>query len=189
MSGKLKTIPGPADRRRSPKTRRRCACCRRRRRRPTPKTVLQAGGLDALERLRHRPAAAGRPEGAPRPRSRESRRSTPKNPDGWVNIGRVRVQEGDIDGARDGAGEGAGARSGPGARATTSMSRVLRAEGNYDGARRRTCGRCIAQYPRDRVVRNDLGRMLFLQRKYARRSSSSSDARRSIPRTCRRTTT
>ena len=24
----------------------------------------------------------------------------PKNPDGWVNIGRVRVQEGNVDGAR-----------------------------------------------------------------------------------------
>ena len=33
-------------------------------------------------------------------------------------------------------------------------------------ARRRACAGVLAQYPRDRVALNDLGRVLFLQRKY-----------------------
>jgi tetratricopeptide (TPR) repeat protein len=42
---------------------------------------------------------------------------------------------------------------------------VLRAEGNYEGAA--ACLRIVlGQYPRDRVALNDLGRILFLQRKY-----------------------
>ena len=48
----------------------------------------------------------------------------------------------------------------------------------------------LEQYPRDRVVRNDLGRMLFLQRKYAEAVREFSSKRwPSIPRTCRRITT
>jgi tetratricopeptide (TPR) repeat protein len=42
---------------------------------------------------------------------------------------------------------------------------VLRADGNYDGAAARL-HIVLAQYPRDRVAINDLGRILFLQRKY-----------------------
>ena len=37
---------------------------------------------------------------APRLRSRKSLKPIPKNPDGWVNIGRVAVQEGDMERAR-----------------------------------------------------------------------------------------
>jgi len=42
---------------------------------------------------------------------------------------------------------------------------VLRADGNYEGAAARL-RIVLAQYPRDRVALNDLGRILFLQRKY-----------------------
>jgi len=87
------------------------------------------------------------------------------NPDGWVNLGRVAVQEGDMDRART-VLEKALALSPNLARANYFFARVLRADGNYvdSAARLRTV---LIQYPRDRVALNDLGRILFLQRKYS----------------------
>jgi Flp pilus assembly protein TadD len=87
------------------------------------------------------------------------------NPDGWVNIGRCAVQEGDMERART-ALEKALALSPTLARANYFYARVLRAEGNYEGAASRL-RMVLSQYPRDRVALNDLGRILFLQRKYA----------------------
>ncbi len=89
----------------------------------------------------------------------------PQNPDGWVNIGRAAVQEGDMDRART-VLEKALALSPDLARAHFFYSKVLRSDGNYDGAAEHL-RKALAQYPRDRVVLNDLGRILFLQRKYA----------------------
>jgi tetratricopeptide (TPR) repeat protein len=51
------------------------------------------------------------------------------------------------------------------ARANFLYAKVLRADGNYEGAATRL-RKVLAQYPRDRVALNDLGRILFLQRKY-----------------------
>jgi Flp pilus assembly protein TadD len=89
----------------------------------------------------------------------------PDNPDGWVNIGRAAVQEGDMERARK-ALERALALAPDLARSNFFYAKVLRADGNYEGAAQRL-SRVIAQYPRDRVALNDLGRVLFLQRKYA----------------------
>jgi len=88
----------------------------------------------------------------------------PNNPDGWVNLGRCAVQEGDMERARN-VLEKALSISPRLARANYFYARVLRSDGNYDGAaaRLRTV---LSQYPRDRVALNDLGRVLFLQRKY-----------------------
>jgi Tfp pilus assembly protein PilF len=88
----------------------------------------------------------------------------PKNPDGWVNIGRCAVQEGDMERART-VLEKALALNPDLARANYFYARVLRSDGNYSGAGERL-RKVLAQYPRDRVVLNDLGRVLFLQRKY-----------------------
>jgi cytochrome c-type biogenesis protein CcmH/NrfG len=88
----------------------------------------------------------------------------PKNPDGWVNLGRVAVQEGDMVRART-VLENALQLKPELARANYFFARVLRAEGNYDAAAERLL-KVIAQYPQDRVVLNDLGRIYFLQRKY-----------------------
>jgi cytochrome c-type biogenesis protein CcmH/NrfG len=88
----------------------------------------------------------------------------PKNPDGWVNIGRAAVQEGDMDRARAVLNE-ALSLSPDLARAHFFYAKVLRSDGNYDGAAAHL-QRVLAQYPRDRVALNDLGRILFLQRKY-----------------------
>ena len=88
----------------------------------------------------------------------------PNNPDGWVNLGRCAVQEGDMQRARV-VLEKALALSPNLARANFFYAKVLRADGNYDGAAARL-RIVLAQYPRDRVALNDLGRILFLQRKY-----------------------
>jgi tetratricopeptide (TPR) repeat protein len=89
----------------------------------------------------------------------------PKNPDGWVNLGRAGVQEGDMDRARA-VLEKALAISPELARAHFFYAKVLRADGNYDQAADHL-RKVVAQYPRDRVALNDLGRILFLERKYA----------------------
>jgi tetratricopeptide (TPR) repeat protein len=88
----------------------------------------------------------------------------PNNPDGWVNIGRAAVQEGDMERARTVLEKALGL-SPDLARANFFYARVLRADGNYEGAAARL-RIVLAQYPRDRVALNDLGRILFLQRKY-----------------------
>ena len=88
----------------------------------------------------------------------------PRNPDGWVNLGRVAVQEGDMDRAREVLTHAL--QLSPNlARAHFFYARVLRTDGDYDGAAQHL-NTVLAQYPRDRVVRNDLGRILFLQRKF-----------------------
>jgi Tfp pilus assembly protein PilF len=88
----------------------------------------------------------------------------PKNPDGWTNIGRCAVQEGDMDRART-VLDKALTLSPNLARAHFFYAKVLRSDGNYEGAAQhlRTV---LSQYPRDRVALNDLGRILFLERKY-----------------------
>jgi len=88
----------------------------------------------------------------------------PNNPDGWVNIGRCAVQEGDMTRARV-VLEKALAIAPNLARANFFYAKVLRADGDYDGAAARL-RMVLARYPRDRVALNDLGRVLFLQRKY-----------------------
>jgi Flp pilus assembly protein TadD len=87
------------------------------------------------------------------------------NPDGWINIGRCAVQEGDMERARS-VLEKALALAPNLSRANYFYARVLRADGNYEGAAARL-RIVLAQYPRDRVALNDLGRILFLQRKYS----------------------
>jgi tetratricopeptide (TPR) repeat protein len=89
----------------------------------------------------------------------------PKNPDGWVNIGRAAVQEGDMDRART-VLDRALSLSPDLARAHFFYAKVLRSDGNYDGAADHL-RKVVSQYPRDRVALNDLGRTLFLERKYA----------------------
>jgi tetratricopeptide (TPR) repeat protein len=89
----------------------------------------------------------------------------PKNPDGWVNIGRAAVQEGDMERARA-VLEKALALAPELARAHYFYARVLRSGGNYEGSAEHL-RKVLAQYPRDRVAINDLARVLFLQRKYA----------------------
>src|SRR5713101_3890452 len=89
----------------------------------------------------------------------------PQNPDGWTNIGRVLVQEGDTAGARK-VLEKALAIDPRLGRTNFFYARALKEDGEYDGAMThlRTV---LEEFPRDRVVRNELGRVLFLQKRYA----------------------
>jgi tetratricopeptide (TPR) repeat protein len=89
----------------------------------------------------------------------------PSNPDGWVNLGRVRMQEGNLPAARE-VLDRALSLSPHLARAHFFYAKMLRDEGNYDQASAHL-REVLAQYPRDRVVHDDLGRILFLQRRYA----------------------
>jgi Flp pilus assembly protein TadD len=89
----------------------------------------------------------------------------PQNPDGWTNIGRVLVQEGDTAGARK-VLEKSLAIDPRLARTNFFYARALKEDGDYDGAI--THLRIVLeQFPRDRVVHNEFGRVLFLQRHYA----------------------
>ena len=88
----------------------------------------------------------------------------PNNPDGWVNLGRVAVQEGDMERARAVLQKALALSPGL-ARANYFYARVLRSDGDYEGAANRL-QKVLEQYPKDRVARNDLGRALFLSRKY-----------------------
>ncbi len=88
----------------------------------------------------------------------------PSNPDGWVNLGRVAVQEGDMDRGRVVLEKALSLKPNL-ARANFFYAKVLRNDGDYDGAKKRL-ETVLDQYPKDRVVRNELGRVLFLQRKF-----------------------
>jgi TolA-binding protein len=89
----------------------------------------------------------------------------PGNFDGWVNIGRVRTQEGDTAGAFA-VLDKALAMKPELARANYFYARNLKEEGRYDDAITKLQS-VLKQYPRDRVVRNELGRIYFLQKKYS----------------------
>jgi tetratricopeptide (TPR) repeat protein len=89
----------------------------------------------------------------------------PQNPDGWVNIGRAALQEGDIARART-VLEKALAINPTLARANFFYGSLMKSTGDYDQAAAHF-QIVLAQYPHDRVALNNLGRVLFLQRKYA----------------------
>ncbi len=89
----------------------------------------------------------------------------PQNPDGWVNIGRAALQEGDLARART-VLKKALAIDSKLARANFFYGSLMKAAGNYDQAAAHL-QIVLAQYPRDRVALNNLGRVLFLERKYS----------------------
>ena len=89
----------------------------------------------------------------------------PANADGWVNIGRVRTQEGDTAGAFTALDKALSLKPDL-ARANYFYARNLKEEGKYNEAITKLQS-VLRQYPRDRVVRNELGRIYFLQKKYS----------------------
>jgi tetratricopeptide (TPR) repeat protein len=89
---------------------------------------------------------------------------SPANFDGWTNVGRVRLQEGNLAAAQQ-VLEKALALKPDLARANFFYAKVLRQQGRYDDAIAHL-QTVLTQYPRDRVVRDDLGRIYFLQRRY-----------------------
>jgi Flp pilus assembly protein TadD len=89
----------------------------------------------------------------------------PQNPDGWVNIGRAALQEGDLARART-VLEKALALNPKLASTNFFYGSMLKSAGDYDQAAAHFRV-ALDQYPHDRVVLNNLGRVLFLQRNYA----------------------
>ena len=85
--------------------------------------------------------------------------------DGWVNLGRVRVQEGNVEGAEE-VLRTALAMDPTLGRTHFFLALALKGQGRYDAALAHLEHAATA-YPRDRVVRNQMGRLLFLQRQYA----------------------
>jgi len=85
--------------------------------------------------------------------------------DGWINAARAMIVEGDLDQAQAMLDEGL--KRGPDlARAHFFQGQVLKSRGRYDEALSHF-RRAHDQYPRDRVVLNEMGRVLFLQEKHA----------------------
>lgn len=89
----------------------------------------------------------------------------PSYADGWLNIGRALIQEGETEAARPFV-EKALALSPRLARAEFFLASIKKAAGDYDGALA-SLADTRRQYPRDRVVVDQVGRILFLQRRYA----------------------
>ncbi|MBZ5566060.1 MAG: tetratricopeptide repeat protein, partial [Acidobacteriia bacterium] len=89
----------------------------------------------------------------------------PQYTDGWVNVARAQIQEGNTDAAKS-LLQKALALNPKLASTHYFLGLALKADGNYPAAYDEFA-KAAAEYPRDRVVRNQMGRMLFLQRKYA----------------------
>jgi tetratricopeptide (TPR) repeat protein len=88
----------------------------------------------------------------------------PEYADGWVNVARARITEGNLAGAQE-VLEQALARSPDLAKAHFFLGTTKKALGQYDEALAHL-QRAAAQYPRDRVVLGQIGRTLFLKRRY-----------------------
>jgi tetratricopeptide (TPR) repeat protein len=88
----------------------------------------------------------------------------PAYPDGWVNVARALIQEGETAAARPFV-DHALQLSPNLARAHFFRAMIQKADGDYDAALQ-SLARVRVQYPRDRVVLNQIGRILFLQRRY-----------------------
>ncbi len=85
--------------------------------------------------------------------------------DGWLNVGRALIQEGETEAARPYV-EKALAISPKLARAEFFLASIQKTAGDYDAALV-SLAEARRKYPRDRVVIDQIGRILFLERRYA----------------------
>ena len=88
----------------------------------------------------------------------------PSYADGWVNVGRARLTEGDLAGAEASLRQALEVDPGL-AKTHFFLGTALKQSGRYDEALPHL-RQAAALYPRDRVVRNQIGRLLFLKRQY-----------------------
>jgi tetratricopeptide (TPR) repeat protein len=89
----------------------------------------------------------------------------PEYADGWVNVARARIQEGNMSAAEDMLKQALTRDAGL-AKTHFFLGTALKSLGRYDEAidHLKTAS---AKYPRDRVVLNQLGRVYFLKRQFA----------------------
>lgn len=88
----------------------------------------------------------------------------PKYADGWVNVARAMIQEGNIDAAKPLLERALKLNPDLGS-GHYFYGLAFKADGDYANAYRQFA-LAAARYPYDRVVRNQMGRMLFLERQY-----------------------
>lgn len=89
----------------------------------------------------------------------------PKYPDGWLNVARALMQEGETEAAKPYIEKALELNPKLG-RIYFFKAMIEKADGDYDAALK-SLQTCTSMFPRDRVVLNQIGRVLFLQRKYA----------------------
>jgi tetratricopeptide (TPR) repeat protein len=89
----------------------------------------------------------------------------PAYADGWVNIARAMIQEGDTDASKPLLLKALKLNPKLGS-ARYFYGLAIKADGSYPAAYKQFA-LAAARYPYDRVVRNQMGRMLFLERRYS----------------------
>jgi tetratricopeptide (TPR) repeat protein len=92
-------------------------------------------------------------------------KAEPEYADGWLNVARALIQEGETDRAKPFIAE-ALARNEALGRIHFFKAMIEKADGDYQAALT-SLERTAAVYPRDRVVLNQMARILFLDRRYA----------------------
>jgi tetratricopeptide (TPR) repeat protein len=88
----------------------------------------------------------------------------PEYADGWLNVARALIQEGEIEAAKPYLNKALALNPKLG-RIHFFLAMAQKADGDYAAALK-SLDTVAAQYPRDRVVQNQRGRILFLQRDY-----------------------
>jgi tetratricopeptide (TPR) repeat protein len=96
---------------------------------------------------------------------RKTTEAEPEYADGWLNVARALIQEGETDAAKPYIAKALAINPELG-RIWFFNAAIQKAEGDYDGALQ-SLEKTRAKYPRDRVVLNQIGRLLFLKRDYA----------------------
>jgi hypothetical protein len=91
-------------------------------------------------------------------------KAEPGYADGWLNVARALIQEGETDAAKPFIAESL-ERNPALARTYFFKALVEKADGDYPAALK-SLETATAQYPRDRVALNQMARILFLQREY-----------------------
>ena len=91
-------------------------------------------------------------------------KAEPEYADGWLNVARALVQEGETEAARPFVEKALKLNAQMG-RAWFFKGQVEKADGDYEAAVK-SMMTAAEKHPRDRVIWNQIGRVLFLQRKY-----------------------
>jgi tetratricopeptide (TPR) repeat protein len=91
--------------------------------------------------------------------------SAPQYADGWLNVARALIQEGETEAAKPFVERALSINPKLG-RIHFFKAMIQKADGDYDGALT-SLRTAESFYPRDRVVLNQIARILFLERKYA----------------------
>jgi tetratricopeptide (TPR) repeat protein len=95
---------------------------------------------------------------------RRTTEAEPEYADGWLNVARALIQEGETDAAKPFIEKALAVDSKLG-RIWYFKALIQKTDGDYDGALQ-SLRTTAAIYPRDRVVQNQIARILFLKRQY-----------------------